>query len=130
MKSLGIFGLAVVALLGVTSTASAGDTGGARSWTGWYAGVNAGGGWGRSNSDVVFDPKSSHFDTAEGDSASKAMNGALGGLQAGYNVQTGAFLFGFETDIQITGQKGDALSTVTLTHQQACLAPCCSRRQL
>jgi outer membrane immunogenic protein len=39
-------------------------------------------------------------------------------------VQTGAFLFGFETDIQITGQQGDAQSAVTLTSQNACIAPC------
>lgn len=124
MKSLRIFGLAVFAILGVTSIASAADTGGAPGWTGWYAGVNAGGGWGRSKSDVAFDPRSTHFDSAEGDSASKANNGALGGLQAGYNVQTGVFVFGFETDIQITGQKSDAHSTVTLTTQNVCLAPC------
>lgn len=123
MKSLRIFGLALFAILGVTSIACAADTGDAPDWTGWYAGVNAGGGWGRSNSDAVFAPRS-RFDTAAVDPTSTAINGALGGLQAGYNVQTGAFLFGFETDIQITGQKSDAQSTVTLTSQNFCLSPC------
>ena len=33
-------------------------------------------------------------------------------------MQTSAFVFGLESDIQITGQKGDALSTVTLTTLQ------------
>jgi outer membrane immunogenic protein len=92
-------------------------------WTGFYVGVNGGGSWGRSNPNVVFDPSLS-FSVAATDSTSQAINGALGGLQAGYNVQTGAFLFGLETDIQITGQKGDALSTVTLTTQVGCLVPC------
>jgi outer membrane immunogenic protein len=92
-------------------------------WTGWYVGVNVGGSWGRSNVDVVFDP-SSRLSAAAPGSAPQAMNGALGGLQAGYNVQTSAFVFGLETDIQITGQKGDALSTVTLTTQGVCRAPC------
>lgn len=124
MKSLRILGLAVVAILAVTSIASAGDAGGAGSWTGWYTGVNVGGGWGRSSADVGFDPGSPRFNTAEGSSASKAINGALGGLQAGYNVQTGVFVFGFETDIQVTGQKGDTQSAVTLTSQNLCLSPC------
>src|ERR1700694_967392 len=92
-------------------------------WTGFYVGVNGGGSWGRANPDVVYDPSSS-LSVAAVSSASQSIKGALGGLQAGYNVQTGAFLFGLETDIQITGQKGDALSTVTVTSQGGCLAPC------
>src|ERR1700676_2478596 len=92
-------------------------------WTGFYVGVNGGGSWGRSNPDVVYDPSSS-WSVAAVSSAPQSIKGALGGLQAGYNVQTGAFLFGLETDIQITGQKGDALSTVTVTSQGGCLAPC------
>jgi outer membrane immunogenic protein len=92
-------------------------------WTGFYVGVNGGGSWGRSNPDVVFDSLSP-LSTAAPASAPQTLSGALGGLQAGYNLQTSAFLFGLETDIQITGQKGDALSTVTLTTLQECLAPC------
>jgi outer membrane immunogenic protein len=92
-------------------------------WSGFYVGVNGGGGWGHSNSDVVFDPMSRRA-LAVADSASQSINGALGGLQAGYNMQTSAFVFGVESDIQITGQRGDARSTVTLTDQQECAAPC------
>jgi outer membrane immunogenic protein len=97
----------------------------AYSWTGFYVGANAGGGWGRSSTDVVFDPRS-HFGVIDSavDPASHAINGGLGGLQAGYNWQASAFVFGLETDIQITGQKGDSKSTATVTTSQACLAPC------
>jgi outer membrane immunogenic protein len=93
------------------------------SWTGFYVGVNVGGSWGRSSSNVVFDPRSG-LSTATVDSASQSINGALGGFQAGYNFQHDRMIFGLETDIQGTGQKGDALSTVTLTTLGACLAPC------
>jgi len=123
VKNLRILGLAVVAFLGITSMASAADAGAAPSWTGWYIGANAGGGWGHSNPGAVFKP-TSRFDSAAADSTSKAMSGALGGFQAGYNVQTGTFLFGFETDIQITSQKSDAPSAVILTSQNLCLEPC------
>lgn len=54
-------------------------------WGGAYAGVNAGYTWGRiSNSNV-------------------RPSGLEGGLQAGYNWQNGQFVFGAETDLQITG---------------------------
>jgi outer membrane immunogenic protein len=97
----------------------------AYSWTGFYVGANAGGGWGRSSTDVVFDPlpHTLVIDSAVG-SASQAMNGGLGGLQAGYNWQASGFVFGLETDIQVTGQKGDSKSTGTVTTLQVCLAPC------
>jgi len=92
-------------------------------WTGFYAGVNGGGVWGRPSPDVSFDPRG-FLSTATANSTPQGINGALGGLQAGYNAQAGRFVFGMETDIQATGQKGDSLSTVTLTTQQLCIAPC------
>ena len=71
----------------------------AYNWTGFYAGVNAGLGFGRSKTDVavggILDPHSRLGGL-----------GALGGAQIGYNLQTGNFLglgnlvFGVEADIQ------------------------------
>jgi outer membrane immunogenic protein len=92
-------------------------------WTGFYAGVNGGGSSGRSSPDVAFD-SSSRLSTATASPASQDINGVLGGFQAGYNVQTGRFIFGLETDIQVTSQKGDGQSTITLTTPQLCIAPC------
>lgn len=54
-------------------------------WTGPYAGLNAGYQWGTITNSKV-EP-----------------SGLLGGLQAGYNWQSGQFVFGAETDIQMTG---------------------------
>jgi opacity protein-like surface antigen len=47
------------------------------------------------------------------------MNGVLGGLQIGYNWQTGRYVFGIETDFDATGQRGSqtfngANGTITL----------------
>jgi outer membrane immunogenic protein len=68
-------------------------------WTGFYVGANVGYAWGpwdASSSQVIFDPSTTH---------DPKVNGALGGLQAGYNWQSGAWVYGLEGDIQITGAK-------------------------
>jgi outer membrane immunogenic protein len=65
------------------------------SWSGLYAGANAGYGW-----------------------ATGGVSGGIGGLQAGYNWQTGNLVLGIESDVQISGQKGSASGSnagVTLT---------------
>src|SRR5208283_5324845 len=69
-------------------------------WTGFYVGVNAGGIWGsgsRSASLIVPSADawlSSYFPGGLGSSN----GGFIGGGQAGYNWQSGAFVFGLETD--------------------------------
>ncbi len=57
----------------------------AYNWAGFYLGANAGYEWGKITN-LGLDP-----------------NGAMGGLQAGYNWQYGEFVFGGETDIQVSG---------------------------
>jgi outer membrane immunogenic protein len=54
-------------------------------WMGPYVGANVGYEWGKVT-DSAIEP-----------------NGFLGGLQAGYNWQSGQFVVGGETDIQVTG---------------------------
>jgi outer membrane immunogenic protein len=54
-------------------------------WSGFYAGANVGYEWGKATSTPT-DP-----------------SGIAGGLQAGYNWQSGQFVFGGETDIQASG---------------------------
>ncbi len=70
-------------------------------WSGLYLGVNIGYSWGEARYDAVL--------TGVG-AATRAekMDGVIGGFQSGYNYQVGAWVFGFETDIQLSGQKGGA----------------------
>ncbi len=76
-------------------------------WTGFYAGGNLGYSWGHSSTNVTFTtpPAAGAF----GASSSFAMNGVIGGLQAGHNWQRGTWVFGLETDIQLSDQAGRAL---------------------
>jgi outer membrane immunogenic protein len=70
------------------------------SWTGSYFGANIGYSWGRTENDysfLRFTPAKDHVD----------VDGVIGGVQWGYNWQVGQWLFGFESDIQASGQKGD-----------------------
>ena len=76
-------------------------------WTGLYWGVNVGYSWGEAKNDATLQVAPGVFGTA---SASRKVDGAIGGFQSGYNYQFGQWVWGFETDIQASGQKGsDAL---------------------
>lgn len=66
-------------------------------WTGFYAGVNAGWGWRSDDSSSVVvggnTPGTLFFDNNND-------GGFVGGAQIGYNYQIGSFVIGLETDIQ------------------------------
>src|SRR5262249_54886418 len=91
------------------------------SWSGFYMGLNAGGVWGnaRANtsvacldtSDVTVAPFINHTDCPFPSAAESAAVGAAGGgkmsdrgftggVQAGFNVQAGRFVYGLEVDLQ------------------------------
>lgn len=77
-------------------------------WTGFYAGVNAGAGWGNNvtTTETLLDIFG-ETDTQSQTSALKA--GWLGGLQGGLNWQFASrWVLGAEADIQATGQKSQA----------------------
>jgi outer membrane immunogenic protein len=68
-------------------------------WTGFYVGVNAGYGFGKSD----WNPGVSSFDA----------NGALAGGTLGYNLQTGNFVWGIEGDFDWSDMKGDSAGVET-----------------
>ena len=110
MKRLSLGSVILLGLLAAVSAAAAGPAAKpatsafnalvvpAYDWTGFYAGVNFGGSFGRTSTD--FNIAGLPFGAS-----SQRMDGVLGGLQAGYNWQNGRALFGLETDIQATAQK-------------------------
>lgn len=66
-------------------------------WTGFYIGVNGGGGWGRSRYDFVnVGTSTGNFD----------VSGGLAGGTAGYNYQAGQWVVGVEGDIDWSGVRG------------------------
>lgn len=73
-------------------------------WTGFYAGANAGYGIGRNPSTASF-PGFFGNPIPPVESFIQAPNGALGGFQAGYDVQFGAMVLGIEGDWQWSTQK-------------------------
>lgn len=66
-------------------------------WTGFYVGVNGGGGWGRSN--VSAPLASGDFNTS---------GGVIGGT-LGYNYQMGQAVFGVEGDLDWTNLRGSSV---------------------
>lgn len=72
-------------------------------WTGGYVGLQFGGGWSKVDQPYGYfrsDPAAFSQDNANG-------SGVLGGVHAGYNWQSGSFVFGGEADVDATSIDGD-----------------------
>jgi len=94
------------------------------SWTGFYIGLNGGYSWGRTSSDFRITDTIAGVTGVTAGSASRNINGWLGGGQIGYNWQTGTWVLGIETDIQGTGQKGTvSFATPTICPVGVFIAP-------
>jgi outer membrane immunogenic protein len=105
--------LAVVAVVGFASLASAADMPvkaikapaavASPIWSGFYVGVNAGGIWGRTNTDNSFisdaNPFAQSIALAAGQGTSSG-GGFIGGAQIGYNWQVANWVTGLEADFQ------------------------------
>lgn len=76
-------------------------------WTGTYLGANLGYSWGRSATDTTFS-NSTTGAVLRTSSSTLDLDGIIGGLQLGYNKQNGVWVWGLETDFQLSGQKGNA----------------------
>ena len=74
-------------------------------WTGYYLGINAGYGWGKSNTDAFFNDNTipALFATA----STFALKGQVFGVQTGYNFQLGNWVWGIEADAQLSGQRNN-----------------------
>jgi outer membrane immunogenic protein len=70
-------------------------------WSGFYIGVNAGVAWNNSGNVTVSDPRLGAYVIGVG-----THTGFAGGGQLGYNFQSGAFVYGVETDLQYANVGG------------------------
>jgi outer membrane immunogenic protein len=69
-------------------------------WTGFYFGVNAGWGWGEETGERTADAGLAAVIGAVPVSYRVRPDGLFGGGQAGYNWQSGMWVYGFEADLQ------------------------------
>jgi outer membrane immunogenic protein len=88
-------------------------------WTGFYLGGNVGAGIGTTETSVGVGPAFSALSgmpiIATAPLVSETFNGFVGGMQAGYNWQTGVFVLGVEGDLDAAGLQGTAPCAVVLT---------------
>ena len=76
-------------------------------WTGWYGGVNVGYAWGdpqiASVVTSIIDPGPAATGVVRSQAfgASGSAHSVLGGLQGGFNFQSGPWVYGLETDLQV-----------------------------
>ena len=102
-----VFGIAA-ALIFSTAVAQASGT----DWQGFYAGINAGGDWAKSDSrtSTIYVPggywqTQSPPQIAAAGAFNDSHTGFIGGAQAGFNWQNGNFVFGLEGDVDGTDTK-------------------------
>jgi opacity protein-like surface antigen/outer membrane receptor protein involved in Fe transport len=74
-------------------------------WTGYYLGINAGYGWGKSDTDAFFNDNTIPASFATG--STFELKGETFGLQTGYNFQIGNWVWGIEADTQLSGQRNN-----------------------
>jgi len=91
-------------------------------WTGFYVGGHIGYGWGNKDFSLpdiagqkFGDCSGSHqecfdFSKLGSPALSHKLSGLLGGAQAGFNLQSGAFVYGVEGQLSWTNMKEDSLS--------------------
>src|SRR5262249_43915231 len=79
-------------------------------WSGFYLGFNVGGAASKSDWSNLATAVTSYGDTAPPATFSQRMNGPLGGLQAGYNLQSGPWVYGVEALANIADISGDKRS--------------------
>lgn len=75
-------------------------------WSGMYAGLQAGYGW--TNTDAI----STSIGTGISQGFSYGSSGALGGAHLGYNWQSGNFVLGAETDLELSGISGSGVGSL------------------
>jgi outer membrane immunogenic protein len=119
---------AAILLPALPANADGMPRGGARdyapfSWTGFYAGLNAGYGWAHNSADITGDGSAGNYivngiftgtDSGANSTHSQSLRarGIVGGLQAGYNWQFArSWVAGLETDIQFFSDDGQASTT-------------------
>jgi outer membrane immunogenic protein len=87
-------------------------------WTGFYIGVNGGGGFSGNRTTIVNEtfagaPFIAGTWPGTGNFGSRTVSGGFGGGEIGYNWQRGHFVFGLEADIEGSGISGSSLGTIT-----------------
>lgn len=96
--------LASASVLALTCSAADATPPAPMNWTGFYIGANAGYAWGSTSLTQIFNLGPA----TTGGPPGFTPNGFIGGGQAGYNWQTGQWVFGGEVDFSRLAVKGDS----------------------
>lgn len=98
LKKLLLASAASVLMMGAAQAADIEAPPAVYDWTGGYIGIQGGYAWGKSDAETDIDPEFTDIDTLDIDDF-KA-NGFVGGAHIGYLLQSDAFVYGVEADIE------------------------------
>ncbi|MHC1728165.1 MAG: outer membrane protein [Syntrophobacteraceae bacterium] len=114
MKSTGVKILLFIGCLLLSgSIAQAADSTPAFNWTGPYAGLHIGYGWGGRDTNFYPLPDAATFGVSSA-TLNPNPSGVIGGIQAGYNYQMGRWVVGIEADFSGTGMSATKTSSPIL----------------
>lgn len=86
----------------------------APSWTGLYAGLQAGYGWGNTETKAVWGQIAGPAEQFEYDP-----RGTVGGLHIGYNAEVGRLVLGMEADLEASGIEGSGFGNFSAIHNSS-----------
>lgn len=127
MKSIMMGGVAVLAGIGIASTAVAADLPARRGfvpapvtmapafmWTGFYGGVNAGYNFNNNKASTIGTAGFVGLGAVVPGSLRSGKDGFIGGAQIGYNYQMGSLVLGAEADLQyVDGKRSSSFTAAT-----------------
>jgi outer membrane immunogenic protein len=101
--------LVALGILAFSGSAQAAEGYGRFNWTGLYVGAHVGYAWGDWGVDLSHSSGAIHYNDpfAQPNQNLNGGDGALGGLQVGFNYQTGMVVVGLEADVSWTGMDAD-----------------------
>lgn len=109
-------GAAILTMASASAGLAAEPSVGARNWSGWYVGANAGYGFADRDTNIAGLDPGGALRVSAGivpSTLPESRTGLLGGLQFGANLQAGNVVYGLETDFNYAGVKDSASSLYT-----------------
>ncbi len=102
-----LLGAGSALVLGAATLVAPAAADGPNSWGGFYIGAHAGYGLGEHSGTGIYTDTSGSYNVLDPETGTVDLEGGIGGLQAGFNIQSGSLVYGLEGNFTWTGIEGN-----------------------